>query len=164
MILTKIGKVAMAYNNKSIGFDFSPLGGTAIGVGSNYTDFSIDVEPLAHEFKNNYIYRETNNPNGTLRNSFTRNYDRYYNAYLNPFGISGIGFTYHNLEIKGLAESNVRRQLKRLRDLMIIEKQNNLYYMSEFESLGTIFDDKIHKFFVEPSVARIKEYLNELEK
>jgi hypothetical protein len=70
----------------------------------------------------------------------------------------------HNLEIRGLAESNIRRQLKRLRDLMIIEKQNNLYYMSEFESLSTIFDDKIHKFIVEPSVARIKEYLGELEK
>jgi len=70
----------------------------------------------------------------------------------------------HNLEIKGLAESNLRRQLKRLRDLMIIEKQNNLYYMSEFDSLSNIFDDKIHKFIVEPSIARIKEYLNELEK
>lgn len=32
----------------------------------------------------------------------------------------------HNLEERGLAESNVRRQLKRLRDLMLVDKRNNL--------------------------------------
>lgn len=68
------------------------------------------------------------------------------------------------LELKGLAESNIRRQLKRLRDLMIIEKQNNLYFLSEFEPLDKIFEDKIEKFLVQPSVERIKEYLKELEK
>ena len=70
----------------------------------------------------------------------------------------------HNLEIKGLAESNIRRQLKRLRDLMIIEKNNNLYHLSEFETLEKIFDDKIHKFIITPNVERIKEYLREVEK
>ena len=70
----------------------------------------------------------------------------------------------HNLEIKGLAESNIRRQLKRLRDLMIIEKHNNLYNLSEFESLDKIFEDKIHKFIITPNVERIKEYLREAEK
>ena len=70
----------------------------------------------------------------------------------------------HNLEIRGLAESNIRRQLKRLRDLMIIEKQNNLYYLSEFESLEKIFEDKIEKFIVQPNIERIKEYLREVDK
>ena len=70
----------------------------------------------------------------------------------------------NNLEIKGLAESNIRRQLKRLRDLMIIEKNNNLYHLSEFESLQEIFDNKIQKFIIDPSIQRVKEYLNELEK
>jgi len=69
-----------------------------------------------------------------------------------------------NLELKGLAESNVRRQLKRLRDLMIIEKQNNLYYLSEFESLEKIFEDKIEKFIIQPNIERIKDYLKELDK
>ena len=68
-----------------------------------------------------------------------------------------------NLEIKGVAESNIRRQLKRLRDLMIIEKNNNLYCLSEFESLNKIFEDKIQKFIVQPSIERIKEYLKELD-
>tara|TARA_Y100000310_G_C20538604_1_gene742106 strand:- start:483 stop:929 length:447 start_codon:yes stop_codon:yes gene_type:complete len=70
----------------------------------------------------------------------------------------------NNLEIKGVAESNIRRQLKRLRDLMIIEKNSNLYYLSEFESLDRIFEDKIEKFIVQPSVERIREYLKELDK
>ena len=68
-----------------------------------------------------------------------------------------------NLEIKGVAESNIRRQLKRLRNLMIIEKNNNLYCLSEFESLNKIFEDKIEKFIVQPSIERIKEYLKELD-
>tara|TARA_Y100000310_G_scaffold98059_1_gene95722 strand:- start:1291 stop:1737 length:447 start_codon:yes stop_codon:yes gene_type:complete len=70
----------------------------------------------------------------------------------------------NNLEMKGVAESNIRRQLKRLRDLMIIEKNSNLYYLSEFESLDRIFEDKIEKFIVQPSVERIREYLRELDK
>jgi len=70
----------------------------------------------------------------------------------------------NNLEVKGSAESNIRRQLKRLRDLMIIEKRGNVYYLSEFETLDKIFEDKIERFIVQPSIERIKEYLKKLEK
>ncbi len=70
----------------------------------------------------------------------------------------------HSLEMKGIAESNIRRQLKRLRDLMLIEKKNNMYNISEFESLGKIFNDKIENFLIPQTVERIKEYLAELEK
>jgi len=70
----------------------------------------------------------------------------------------------NKLELKGLAESNIRRQLKRLRDLMIIDKQNNLYNLSEFESLHDIFEQKIEKFFIQPNIERTKEYLRELDK
>lgn len=68
-----------------------------------------------------------------------------------------------NLEIKGIAESNIRRQLKRLRDLFIVEKANNLYKISEFESLEEIFSKKIEKFYIENIIERIKEYLAALE-
>jgi hypothetical protein len=70
----------------------------------------------------------------------------------------------HSLEMKGVAESNIRRQLKRLRDLMLIEKKNNLYNISEFETLETIFTNKIENFLIPQTVERIKEYLAELEK
>lgn len=69
-----------------------------------------------------------------------------------------------NLEIKGIAESNIRRQLKRLRDLFIVEKVSNNYRISEFESLEEIFSKKIEKFYISSIIERIKEYLSVLEK
>jgi hypothetical protein len=69
----------------------------------------------------------------------------------------------NSLEAKGLAESNIRRQLKRLRDAMLVEKLENKYRMSEFSSLNEIFTTKIEKFLVPQIVERIKEYLVKLD-
>ncbi len=69
-----------------------------------------------------------------------------------------------SLDVKGLAESNIRRQLKRLRDLMLIEKQNNLYHLAEFLSLKEIFTTKIERFLLPQILERTKEYLEEIEK
>jgi len=70
----------------------------------------------------------------------------------------------HSLEVKGIAESNIRRQLKRLRDLMLVDKKNNLYNISEFASLHELFEQKIEQFLIPQTVGRIKEYLGMLEK
>lgn len=70
----------------------------------------------------------------------------------------------HSLEIRGIAESNIRRQLKRLRDLMLVDKKNNLYHISEFASLHEIFEQKIEQFLIPQTIGRIKEYLGALEK
>jgi len=70
----------------------------------------------------------------------------------------------YNLELKGIADSNIRRQLKRLRDIMLIEKKNNFYNLAEFETLEKIFENKIEKFLIPQTVERIREYLAELEK
>ncbi len=67
-------------------------------------------------------------------------------------------------EGKGIADSNIRRQLRRLRDLMLVEKQENKYRVSEFESLEGIFEEKINNFLLPSIVGRVKEYLKELEK
>ena len=69
----------------------------------------------------------------------------------------------NSLEIKGLAESNIRRQLKRLRDSMLIDKQENQYRISEFAPLSEIFEVKIEKFLIPQTVERIKEYLEKLD-
>jgi len=69
-----------------------------------------------------------------------------------------------NLDEKGLADSNIRRQLKRLRDLLIVEKNENNYKISEFENLSKIFDEKIKNFYLPSIISRIKEYLDALEK
>jgi len=70
----------------------------------------------------------------------------------------------YSLETKGLAESNIRRQLKRLRDAMIIDKTENKYYLSEQNSLKEIFENRIERFIIPQTIERIKEYLEELEK
>lgn len=69
----------------------------------------------------------------------------------------------HSLEEKGLAESNIRRQLKRLRDLMLVDKNNNLYRLSEFEPLSHLFKQKIEGFLIPQTIERINEYLTKLE-
>jgi len=70
----------------------------------------------------------------------------------------------NSLESKGLAESNIRRQLKRLRDAMLIDKRENKYRISEFVTLGEIFENKIENFLIPQTIDRIKEYLEILEK
>jgi len=70
----------------------------------------------------------------------------------------------YSLETKGLAESNIRRQLKRLRDSMLIDKVENKYYLSEHNSLKEIFENRIERFIIPQTIERIKEYLGELEK
>ena len=69
----------------------------------------------------------------------------------------------NNLEIRGIADSNIRRQLKRLRDIMIVEKSENNYKIAEFESLQNIFESKIEKFLMQQIIERVKEYISELE-
>lgn len=69
----------------------------------------------------------------------------------------------HSLEIKGLAESNIRRQLKRLRDIMLVDKKENKYRISEFAPLSEIFENKIEKFLIPQTILRVKEYLSKLD-
>jgi hypothetical protein len=69
----------------------------------------------------------------------------------------------NSLENKGLAESNIRRQLKRLRDVLIVDKQENKYRISEFAPISEIFESKIEKFLVPQTIERIKEYLGKLD-
>lgn len=69
----------------------------------------------------------------------------------------------NNLELKGIADSNIRRQLKKLRDLFIVEKKAKKYRLAEFSNLKEIFEKKIEKFYLAGIVERIKEYLEEFD-
>ena len=63
-----------------------------------------------------------------------------------------------NLPLKGIAGSNVRRQLKRLRDMYLIERVGNDYRINEKESLIDLFEEKIEKFHLRSIIDRVKEY------
>ncbi|MBN2367718.1 hypothetical protein JXC34_01770 [Candidatus Woesearchaeota archaeon] len=64
------------------------------------------------------------------------------------------------LDETGTAASNIRRQIRRLRELLIAEKVKNDYRIAEFGRLKDIFDDKIEKFFVPSITERIREYID----
>ena len=62
------------------------------------------------------------------------------------------------LALHGIASSNIRRQIKRLRDLFLVEKVKNSYRIDEFEDLNVIFEEKIERFYLKSIVDRVKEY------
>lgn len=64
----------------------------------------------------------------------------------------------NKLPLLGIASSNIRRQLKRLRDLFLIEKVQNNYRITEKATLSEIFEEKIEKFYLNSIVSRVKEY------
>ncbi|MEK6984183.1 MAG: hypothetical protein AABX33_06435 [Nanoarchaeota archaeon] len=69
----------------------------------------------------------------------------------------------HNLPMLGIAHSNIRRQIKRLKDILLIEKRLNAYRITEFSGLSEIFEEKIEKILVPSIYARVKEYLNKID-
>jgi hypothetical protein len=68
-----------------------------------------------------------------------------------------------NLPMIGIASSNIRRQLKRLKDLLIIEKRLNAYRINENGNLDEVFEEKIEKFLLPIITSRIKEYLKKID-
>ncbi len=64
-----------------------------------------------------------------------------------------------NLELLGIADSNIRRQLKRLRDIFLVEKIKNNYRITEHEKLTTIFAEKIESYLFPTILSRVKEYV-----
>ena len=69
----------------------------------------------------------------------------------------------HKLSMKGIAESNIRRQLKRLKDLFLIEKSGDSYRVTEGEKLLHLFETKIEQFYLKNIVDRVREYFDHLD-
>src|SRR3989338_6396449 len=65
----------------------------------------------------------------------------------------------HRIAMLGVASSNIRRQLKRLRNILIIEKVKSRYRVCEFMPLKELFETKIEKLVLQDISDRIKEYL-----
>ena len=69
-----------------------------------------------------------------------------------------------SLPMLGVASSNVRRQLKRIKDLHLIETKSNLYRITEFSEISEIFQEKVENFILKPVMSRIKEYVDKIDK
>ena len=70
----------------------------------------------------------------------------------------------HSLPLNGIADSNIRRQLKRLKDLFLVESNQNQYRITENESLINIFEEKIEKFYLQSIKERVRDYFIEISK
>lgn len=69
----------------------------------------------------------------------------------------------HKLQMKGIAASNVRRQLRRLRGLFLVEKVKNNYRITEFDNLIDTFEEKVEKFYLKNILERVKDYFRAIK-
>ncbi len=87
-----------------------------------------------------------------------------------PIALSGIEKSVklsrkqHSLPLTGSASSNVRRQVKRLKDAFIVEKVGKNYRIAENAPLHEVFADRIEKFYLPTIVSRVKEYCEAVER
>jgi hypothetical protein len=69
-----------------------------------------------------------------------------------------------NLLLTGLTYPNLCRQLRRLKQLMIIEVKADKYRLNEGENLKKIFNKKIVNYYLDSIIERINEYIELLKK
>lgn len=69
-----------------------------------------------------------------------------------------------NLLLLGIASSNIRRQLKRLRELFLVEKTSNSYRITENLRLNEIMEEKLIKYLIPSVLDRVKEYFDAVDK
>ena len=69
----------------------------------------------------------------------------------------------HKVPMHGIASSNIRRQIKRLRNLLIVEKIKTGYRAAEFLPLQKLFSDRIESVILPNIIHRIKEYLQKTD-
>lgn len=69
----------------------------------------------------------------------------------------------YNLPLLGVAPSNVRRQILRLKDLFLIERVGNFYRVNEQAKLSELFEEKILAYYLNSIISRVKEYVSEVD-
>ncbi len=66
----------------------------------------------------------------------------------------------HDLPIRGVANSNIRRQLLRLRDAFLVEKVKHSYRINENAELGYLFEENLEGYYLDSIISRVKDYLD----
>lgn len=67
-------------------------------------------------------------------------------------------------EKNGASLPNVRRQLRRLKELKLVEHSAAGYRIAEFGAVAPIIEKYIVEFLVKPAVERVKQYAAEVDK
>lgn len=66
-------------------------------------------------------------------------------------------------EKQGASPPNVRRQLRRLKALKLVEKLPEGYRITEFGAIEPVINDFVIQFLVNPSVNRMREYASNID-
>ncbi len=69
----------------------------------------------------------------------------------------------NEMALLGVAGSNIRRQLKRLRNVMLVEKVTNNYRITEYLGLVDILDEKLQKLILPMIIERVRDYMGEVD-
>lgn len=69
----------------------------------------------------------------------------------------------NGLPMLGIASSNIRRQLKRIKDLHLIETNANLYRISEWSDFSELFEHKIENFILKSVTDRVRDYVKRID-
>jgi hypothetical protein len=76
-----------------------------------------------------------------------------------------VDFFVDELEGKpGASAPNIARQIKRLKDMKLVEKTHKGYRITEFGKLDNIVSNYIIPFVINQSAERLKEYAKELDR
>jgi energy-converting hydrogenase A subunit M len=68
----------------------------------------------------------------------------------------------HGRPMIGITPPNIRRQIKRLRDIFLVQRTGNLYKITEDQELIDIFVEKIEHYHLHSIIERVKEYFRAL--
>jgi len=66
----------------------------------------------------------------------------------------------HKCPLVGIAASNITRQIRRLKQMNIVEAVANKYRLTEGETLAVLFEEKILRYHLTSTIERIREYLS----
>jgi len=67
-------------------------------------------------------------------------------------------------DLPGASKPNLLRQLKRLRDIKLVEKVQQGYRITEFGRLDNIVSNYITPFIVNQTIERVREYAKEIDR
>jgi len=66
----------------------------------------------------------------------------------------------HKLPMLGITPSNVRRQIRRCKEMFMIERFQGRYRVTENLTLSEVFEEKIERFYLNSIISRVKEYFD----
>tara|TARA_Y100000034_G_scaffold132650_2_gene196147 strand:- start:566 stop:1021 length:456 start_codon:yes stop_codon:yes gene_type:complete len=69
----------------------------------------------------------------------------------------------NKLPLNGVAGSNIRRQLRRMRDIFLLEKIGNKYRVYENADLSQTFHEKLETYLLKSIIERVKEYYRQVD-